>query len=184
MKGITAGITAVLAAFAVLCAAVPAFAGDMVPYKSHTVFHNVGMENGSIKATVSGHGTHLGRFEGLQWSRRTGQHFEPTAGGGLNLVIHLEGEGYVLGANRRDGISWTYTGGLVIPMNLATTPPSPTPPPYRIFADVTITGGFGRLEGATGGHHFEGLHNGGTATTGVVVGRGEGVISSTGAGKK
>lgn len=183
MKRTMKGFTTTLAALAVLCASVPASAGDMVPYKSHTHFRNIGVENGSIKAVVTGHGAHIGRFEGLQWTRSVGQHVEPAADGGLNLIVHLEGEGFVLGANARDGFSWEYTGGIVIPLNPATFQPS-APPPYRIYADATHTGGSGRFEGAGGFHHFEGLFNGGAPTTGAVVGQSDGEISSSGALKK
>jgi len=164
----TAGvlIPLLLACFAAvfICAATPAAARDLVPFKatftgSSTSGPGAPCAAPALRSDILGvgHATHLGKFTTVQHHC-----FDP----GDPTFAFTEGFYTFTGANG-DTIFGTYHGHLV-PIG---------GPVFAIVGEFTIEGGTGRFVGATGGGTASGTLNVATGVTTVML---DGVISSPG----
>jgi hypothetical protein len=145
-----------------ICAATPAAARDLVPFKATFTGNSTSGPGGPCAALRSdilggGHATHLGNFTTVQHHC-----FDP----GDPTFAFTEGFYTFTGANG-DTIFGTYHGNLV-PF---------APPVFAIVGEFTIEGGTGRFVGATGGGTASGTLNVATGVTTVML---DGVISSPG----
>jgi hypothetical protein len=161
----TAGvlIPLLLACFAAvfICAATPATAGDLVPFKATFTGSSTSGPGApcAVRSDIvgEGHATHLGNFTTVQ--HHCFDPLDPT-------FAFTEGFYTFTGANG-DTIFGTYHGHLV-PID---------GPVFAIVGEFTIEGGTGRFVGATGGGPASGTLNVATGVTTVML---DGVISSPG----
>jgi hypothetical protein len=145
-----------------ICAATPAAARDLVPFKATFTGNSTsgpGAPCAVLRSDIvgGGHATHLGNFTTVQHHC-----FDPGDPSGA----FTDGFYTFTGANG-DTIFGTYHGHLV-PI---------APPVFAIVGEFTIEGGTGRFVGATGGGTASGTLNVATGVPALML---DGVISSPG----
>jgi hypothetical protein len=153
------------ALLAVLALAIPAAAGQQVPFKGKlegTVTRAPVPDEPTVLFVLvegEGKGTHLGNFSFAV------PHY-------VDTVTRTAGGEYHFVAANGDTVTAEFSGAAI---------PTATPGVLLIRETATITGGTGRFAGATGNFVVERLYD---AAAGTTVGSYEGTISSTGANKK
>jgi len=162
MKRFGSAATVSLALLALFALVRPAAAGEQVPFKgtldgdvTHTA---VDPHTDYVVVEATGTASHLGQFT------LTVPHL-------VNTTTRTAAGTYEFTAANGDTLTGEFTGA---------STPTATPGVISIVEHVTITGGTGRFEGATGSFVVERLFD---RVAGTTVGTIEGTVSSSGASK-
>ena len=162
MKRSGSAATLLCALLAVSALAVPAAAGDLVPFK--------GSLGGDVTHTPVNDHTDFVVVEATGTATQLGQ-FEVTAEHLVNTTARTAAGTYVFTAANGDTLVAEFTGRAA---------PTATPGVLAVVETATITGGTGRFEGATGSFVVERLYD---RVEGTTTGSFTGSISTVGAGQ-